>query len=441
MNSEKKYFLFPKPHFNHLFFLFYFISSILKQYILKLIKEEDIYNLSIPIFKLYIYEIGDFLSIIPYLILKKKTKSLNIAKSNDDDNKGNDYYIYNDIKIEQYNKNKKPTIINLFIISLVNFLALISTIIFYLAEGKQEMAVEQGYLNILLVFNIIFLFLLTKFMLNIELFFHHYFSLIIFIICLIVTTAIDFIAINESAYSGDKDASKSKSELINSVLYLVIRIFAVLLYSIENILAKIMFLKYYYSPYLLLLMKATIKLLFLIIFSIPLCIVRFDYGEKKGILIFSMISYIFDKKIHILFYIIYLINHFFYNILNYLIIDKFSPTHTAIAYIFEYFGIFIINTAAKAIIIDYKFGVRLIMYILLIIASLIFNEFVVINICGLANNTKLFLDYKEENDLNLIGELNNEINPDDLISDVNIEENNRNSLVGKKENNIELTEF
>ena len=253
-------------------------------------------------------------------------------------------------------------------------------------------------------------------------------------------TAIDFIAINESAYSGDKDASKSKSELINSVLYLVIRIFAVLLYSIENILAKIMFLKYYYSPYLLLLMKATIKLLFLIIFSIPLCIVRFDYGEKKGILIFSMISYIFDKKIHILFYIIYLINHFFYNILNYLIIDKFSPTHTAIAYIFEYFGIFIINTATKAII-DYKFGVRLIMYILLIIASLIFNEFVVINICGLANNTKLFLDYKEENDLNLIGELNNEINPDDLISDVNIEENNRNSLVGKKENNIELTEF
>ena len=187
MNSEKKYFLFPKPHFNHLFFLFYFISSILKQYILKSMKEEDVYNLSIPIFKLYIYEIGDFLSIIPYLILKKKTKSLNIAKSNDDDNKGNDYYIYNDIKIEQYNKNKKPTIINLFIISLVNFLALISTIIFYLAEGKQEMAVEQGYLNILLVFNIIFLFLLTKFMLNIELFFHHYFSLIIFIICLIVT--------------------------------------------------------------------------------------------------------------------------------------------------------------------------------------------------------------------------------------------------------------
>ena len=81
------------------------------------------------------------------------------------------------------------------------------------------------------------------------------------------------------------------------------------------------------------------------------------------------------------------------------------------------------------------------MYILLIIASLIYNEFVVINICGLANKTKLFLDYKEENDLNLIGELNNEINPDDLISEVNIEENNRNSVIGKKDNNIELKEI
>ena len=81
------------------------------------------------------------------------------------------------------------------------------------------------------------------------------------------------------------------------------------------------------------------------------------------------------------------------------------------------------------------------MYILLIIASLIFNEFLVVNICGLANNTKLFLDYKEKNDFNLIGELNNEITPDDLISDVNIEENSRNSVVDKKENNIELTEL
>ena len=440
MIPEKKYFLFPKPHLNHLLFLFYFISSIIKQYIFKGIKEED--NLSIPIFKLYIYEIGDLFSIIPYLILKKKTKTKNIAKPNDDDTTGNDYYIYNDIKIEQYNKKKKPIMINLFIISLVNFIALISTIIFYLTEKNQKMTVKHPNLNILLVFNIIFLFLLTKFMLNIELYLHHYFSLIIFIACLVVITVIDFIAINENIVEEYKDSLIKESHFINSSLYIIIRIFVVLLYSIENILAKIMFLKYYYSPYLLQLMKAIIKLFFIFIFSLPLIFIKIN-----GIIIFSLFKDIFKKYIleNIFRYIIYLINHFFYNILNYLIIDKFSPAHTVIAYIFEYFAIFLINTTTtkngEKIIVDYKFGVRLVMYILLIIASLIFNEFVVINVCGLANNTKLFLDYKEKNDLNLIGELNNEITPDDLISEDNIEENNRKSAVGKKENNIELTEL
>ena len=74
MNSNKKYCLFPKPHLTHLLFLFYFLSSVVKQYILKGIKKDKA-NFSIPIFKLYIHEIGDFLSIIPYIILKIKTKS------------------------------------------------------------------------------------------------------------------------------------------------------------------------------------------------------------------------------------------------------------------------------------------------------------------------------------------------------------------------------
>ena len=56
------------------------------------------------------------------------------------------------------------------------------------------------------------------------------------------------------------------------------------------------------------------------------------------------------------------------------------------------------------------------MYVLLIISSFIFNEFVVINICGLANGTQLFLDYKESNDFKLIDEVNN---GDDLTTGEN----------------------
>ena len=418
MNSNKKYCLFPKPHFNHFLFLFYFISAMVKQYIFKGTKK--INNLSVPIFKLYIFNIGDFLSIIPYLILKEKTKSNNNTLIK---NKILKKYIHPDI----FKKKKKQIIINIFIMCLFDFIGQTSTTIFYLIEGNQKIQVKHANLNIVLIFNIIFLFLLSKFILNMILYLHHYLSFIIYIICLIVISIIDFTEIES------KDS-------INSLLYMTIRVFSVLLYSIVNNIAKIMFFKYYYSPYLLLLIKAIIHFFFLIIFSIPLIFVKFKDENEQEKIIFSMIGNIFkDNKIIILFYIIYLISSFFYNILNFIIIDKFSPTHTAIAFISENFAIFIINAITSDTKIDYKFGIRFVMYILLIIASCIFNEFLVINICSLANNTKLFLDNKEKNDLILIDEINKEQNME-LYED-NDEENFRPSSIGDSLKSVELSEL
>jgi len=418
MNSNKKYCLFPKPHFNHFLFLFYFISAMVKQYIFKGTKK--INNLSVPIFKLYIFNIGDFLSIIPYLILKEKTKSNNNKLIKNNILKK---YIHPDI----FKKKKKQIIINIFIMCLFDFIGQTSTTIFYLIEGNQKIQVKHANLNIVLIFNIIFLFLLSKFILNMILYLHHYLSFIIYIICLIVISIIDFTEIES------KDS-------INSLLYMTIRVFSVLLYSIVNNIAKIMFFKYYYSPYLLLLIKAIIHFFFLIIFSIPLIFVKFKDENEQEKIIFSMIGNIFkDNKIIILFYIIYLISSFFYNILNFIIIDKFSPTHTAIAFISENFAIFIINAITSDTKIDYKFGIRFVMYILLIIASCIFNEFLVINICSLANNTKLFLDNKEKNDLILIDEINNEQNME-LYED-NDEENFRPSSIGDSLKSVELSEL
>ena len=418
MNSNKKYCLFPKPHFNHFLFLFYFISAMVKQYIFKGTKK--INNLSVPIFKLYIFNIGDFLSIIPYLILKEKTKSNNNKLIKNNILKK---YIHPDI----FKKKKKQIIINIFIMCLFDFIGQTSTTIFYLIEGNQKIQVKHANLNIVLIFNIIFLFLLSKFILNMILYLHHYLSFIIYIICLIVISIIDFTEIES------KDS-------INSLLYMTIRVFSVLLYSIVNNIAKIMFFKYYYSPYLLLLIKAIIHFFFLIIFSIPLIFVKFKDENEQEKIIFSMIGNIFkDNKIIILFYIIYLISSFFYNILNFIIIDKFSPTHTAIAFISENFAIFIINAITSDTKIDYKFGIRFVMYILLIIASCIFNEFLVINICSLANNTKLFLDNKEKNDLILIDEINKEQNME-LYED-NDEENFRPSSIGDSLKSVELSQL
>ena len=145
------------------------------------------------------------------------------------------------------------------------------------------MQVNHGNTNIVLIFNVIFLFILSKYILDIKFYSHHYFSFIIFIICLIAMGIIDFINI-----------VKESKDFINSLLYILIRIFSVLLYSIVNVIDKVVFLKYFISPYFLLLSKAIIQLFFLIIFSIPFCFVKFNYKNKEEKIIFSMFGMIFE---------------------------------------------------------------------------------------------------------------------------------------------------
>ena len=147
-----------------------------------------------------------------------------------------------------------------------------------------------------------------------------------------------------------------------------------------------------------------------------------------------MFKDIIKEDIYYLYYIIYLVNSFFYNILNFIIIDRFSANHSGISRIFENLGIFIINSITQDIEADYYLGIRIVMYVLLIIASFIFNEIVVINICGLANGTQLFLDYKEQKDLSLINEI--ELNSSEYLS----EKNNDIITETKTKNKIELTE-
>ena len=394
MNSKKKYFLFPKPHCNHFLFLLYFIVSIIKQTILKDFKSKD--NLSIPIFKLYIYDIGDFLSLIPYLVLRKKTKSKNKGENNPKKTASKEEinFIHNQGIEAEFKKNRKSIFLNMFLISIFDFIAQISSVVYYLIQENQNLEVKHGNLNSLLIFNIIFLFLFSKILLHTSFHRHHYFSFIIFIICLITIVALDFV-----------DIKNESQNFILSVIYLIIRIFGILLYSLEDVIAKVMFLNYYFSPYTLLLIKALIQFVYLIIFSIPFIFVEFKDKNGEPKIIFSMFKDIFDNKIYILYYSIYFINSFFYNILNFLLIDSFSANHSAISRVFENLGIFLINAITEDIDNLYFLVIRIIMYILLIIASFIFNEFLVINICGLANDTKLFLDYKEQNDLLMTGEI------------------------------------
>ena len=112
-----------------------------------------------------------------------------------------------------------------------------------------------------------------------------------------------------------------------------------------------------------------------------------------------MIAKLFEDKIYYLIFTIYMITSFFYNNFCMKIIEVFSPNHYVIAQILENVGIFIIDLIVYGPDGVENLVIRIIMFILLIFASFIYNDFLVINICGLSKNTKLFLEYEEEYDI------------------------------------------
>ena len=108
-----------------------------------------------------------------------------------------------------------------------------------------------------------------------------------------------------------------------------------------------------------------------------------------------MLADIIEEKINIFIFILYTIVSFFYNNLLFKIIDLFSPNHYAVSRVFEAFGLFIIDVIISGV---YNIGdlvIKIVVFILLILSTFIYNEFLVINIYDLAKNTKLFLDYEE----------------------------------------------
>ena len=396
--QKKKYILFPKLEIKHFLFLFFFFISFLKKSVQTYFEQNQ--RLAIDFLKLYMYDIGDFISIIPHCIMKKRIRAKSFNNNNiilDNDKILNDdvnLNINNNIKFIHNDPansiNNFGTIIKIFLFTIVDFIAQISGIIFYVVKEGENLEVKLVNLNSSLIFSIISIILFSKIMLHSNFYRHHTFSFSIDILCLIVLTVIDIIQIKK----------ENGNNLAIPIVYLIVKTVSISLYSLENVLAKLMFLYDFISPYSLLLYKSIIHFFYLVIFSIFFIFIKFKDkdGDKKTI--FSMILNIFDDKKYIIIVIGYTINSFFYNILDLQIINVFSPNHFVIARVFENFGIFVINLIFNGVESEQYLALKIIMYILLILASFIFNEFLVINICGMAKNTKLFLDYEAELEMN-----------------------------------------
>ena len=150
MNTpKKKYLLFPKINLKHSLFLFFLIVACIKKGVQIYFEKNQ--RLAVEFLKLYMYDVGDFLSIIPFLIMKKR------MENERDDDEMKKIIIKYTTKYMHFNPNDKKfkfnAFRNLLIFSIVDFIAQISSVIYYIVKEDQKLVVKQANLNCTLIFN------------------------------------------------------------------------------------------------------------------------------------------------------------------------------------------------------------------------------------------------------------------------------------------------
>ena len=118
-------------------------------------------RIAIEFLKLYMYNIGDMLTIIPYLIMKKRMENENIKNelkkitfTIDNAVSSLDYLYYNPENIRN-KRNKWILLRNIFFFTIFDIVAQLSSVIYYIVKEDQKLVVKQANLNSTLIFNII----------------------------------------------------------------------------------------------------------------------------------------------------------------------------------------------------------------------------------------------------------------------------------------------
>ena len=386
-----KYVIFSKLNKNHFLFLSFIIIKIIDELCRNYMeKVDDI----IRIFHHnYIGSLSDFLSIIPFIIIKIRSKDIsknelkkeNIKEKEQDSN--NDIeYIYSDQKTENNIKRAKRIFKFLIIVSIFDFLSSYLDIIFKIIKifTKDNLLINKVENNSSILFGIISMYVLSILILHSPFYRHHYVSMAINLLLLIILIILDIINIVNRKLS---------------YIYVIEKTIIIILYSFEDVLAKILLSVDSVSPYIYLLYRGILVNILAFLFSFVFIFVKIpdENGDKSCV--FSRFWKIYEYKLNILFYIIIFFNEYFMNLNIFLIIDKFSPIHFAMASIISYFisSLFSIFLSENDKISNffYKLGI----YLVLIVTSLIYNEFIILNFCGLQKYTQLFLQKEANEDI------------------------------------------
>ena len=393
----RKIFYFPKCEWKYILFLLFFIFSFLQTSIIRWISMNS-KDVAQPFLNTYLFSVSDFLAIIPYLIVflrsrRIKGEEIRLAKINSI--KGS--FLYN----KGDKKSKNFYWLNI-LVALFDFGSHISSLLFYIVYGRNERSISENNLSSLLIFNTVIIYVLSRFVLKTYFYKHHYFSFLINVICILTLGTIDIINIINT---DDKD--KGSTGMV--IFYIIKKILSIVFYAVEDVIGKKLLMEEFISIYTLLLYRAIFGTIFMIIFSIPFIFVKVTDTSNPNNpvteIIFNRILKLFED-LNAYRIILFTITNLFYNIFIWLIIDKFSPSHYSISIILESFGTLIRLWITEPEKTDLPV-LRMFIFFILIFASFIHTELIVINYCDLQKNTKLFLDEIEKSEFKNIDEIKN----------------------------------
>ena len=387
----KKIFLFPKCEWKYLLFLFFFIFSFLQNAIIRWISwgKKDVAQ---PFLNTYLFNISDYLAVIPFIIIKIRSKKLR-----QEDNLILINTINSSISKPGKTLDKKKVLFFWLVVSvgIFDFLSHVSSLAFYLVFGKNDRPLSENNLSSMLIFNTIVIYVASRIILKTYFYRHHYFSFLLNIICIITLLSLDIY--NTITQKKETDSSGM------ILFYFAKKILTIIFYSIEDVIGKKVLLDDLMNIYSLIFYRAVVETVLLIFFSIPFIFLQITNRAKnppETSNIYLQVGKLFDRD-EIYKVVLFILTNFFYNIFIWLIVDKFSPSHYAISNIFESTGTLIRLWITEKDSVQQPV-VRLFIYLILIFGSLIHSEMIVLNFCGMQTNTKLFLVEKEKDEIDEI---------------------------------------
>lgn len=393
---EKKIF-FHKCSFNYIFFFLYFIMLFIKlvlqnTIVLRTSGEIDGNDEKMKYFYsgahlliIYLSNLSDFLSFIPYKIQTKLSKekkennnyeNINIILKDKETNDSRTL-IYNnsqEIELEKKTKIIRPFC---FLVSIFDFLAECINFIYYLYNDDSEFILY--YFKSSIIFNILLQFLLSYLLLKMHFYKLHYFSIILYISVFLILIILDIINISKEFFEWEMFIFDS---------------FNLIFMSLEYAFGKKVFLNGFLSPYELLIIKAVYKIFLVILLSI-LCI----FIKKE---VFTIIVLFLSSYGNILFLLLYMLMQFFERIFIWIIIDRFSLSYLPLAFIIEELCNFFIDKIFEynlnSNMESWELAIRIILYIIVTFGIMVHNEILIVNIFGLSLYTKYFLEIKLKNE-------------------------------------------